>query len=47
MLAAHRRLGAHDRRLGVVALVFQMRMTEGDELKYSQYRNPGMAESPL
>jgi hypothetical protein len=29
--------------LGVVALLFQMRVTEGDELKYSEYRNPGMA----
>jgi hypothetical protein len=29
--------------LGVVALLFQMRTTESDELRYSQYRNPGMA----
>lgn len=29
--------------LGVVALLFQMRVTEGDELRYSEYRNPGMA----
>ena len=31
--------------LGVVALLFQMRTTEATELRYSQYRNPGMAEA--
>jgi hypothetical protein len=30
--------------LGVVALLFQMRTTEATELRYAQYRNPGMAE---